>query len=529
MANNELFNEDLKEYDLLQLENWIRKCRTAIKKDDFKDSNTAEEDYKKAVLDFVEEWKEHSKDEKNEDIYKKDDFQKAILANGILLDRLVLILRSGKKEKKIDITEKLYDLFLKDEDLGIFNNLMTAFEEKELDKIDDYLKLIENIFDPEVNDYKEKIVELIRNKTKYEILTYTTVMDDEAIFEIDNVDELIETLLSTKIIEEPAIFETIEKEEPFLSSIYEFDITKQVFYDFKEDAYSEEFSNKSFQKKFFINVGLYLSLNLDLFEMLLNLFGYTVKNSRVDRDRLITDFIYIGLDKEYIDISIQANSLRPLTARVAGYQKRDINYINEFLKKTTYTAEEIIKFRYTLEYAMTKLSSFINHKEEMIKRAVHKLEKLEERIKLEEASYLNSQNELEIYEFENSENEENFKNEISKNRQKIRSLEKKDVVSLEDKKEIDELKERNGNLAIMKNEINEKSLGLNRNKNEALRKLKNTKRSIDNTKNKILRLENTKYKSLDFFKENFEEYNNLTLLEIKDLLESFEILYNKDY
>ena len=528
---DKLFKEELENYDLLQLENWIRRYRTVIKKDDF-NSNTAEDDYKKAVLDFVEEWKEHSKDEKNKDIYKKGDFQKAILANGIPLDKIVLILKSDTKERKVDITERLYDLFLEDKDLGIFNNLMSDYEEKRINKINDYFDLISAL--PSIDDYKIKIVELIRNKTKYEILTYTTVIDDETIFEIDNVDDLIEALLSAETIEEPIIFEAIEKEEnQFLDSLRGFEITRQVFYDFKDDAYSKEVSNKYFQKKFFINVGLYLSLNLDLYEMLLNLFGYTIKNSRIERDKLIADFVYIGLDKEYIDISIEANSLRPLSARVAGYQKRDINYINEFLKERDCNVEAVKKFRTTLLFAISKVRSFINHKEDSIKRKANKLNRLKDMLEVELEKLSIVENELAEFEMKHPKTEEEYKKEISENRQEISVLKNKPITSISEKedntKEVRKLTEINRQLIDEKNRITAKTTDLNRVIRNHYKKLEGIQARIKNTIDQKERVESTKYKSIDIFKEHIEEYNNLTLSDVKDLLERFEDLYNKDY
>ncbi|MDU5080536.1 hypothetical protein [uncultured Tissierella sp.] len=526
---DKLFKEEIKNYDLLQLENWIRRCRNEIKKENYLNSNSPDEDYKEAVLDFVEEWKKHYED--NEDIYEKDDFQKAILANGINLDRIVLIMKNGEQSNKVDITESLYNSYLEDQDISIFKNIMDDFKEKRLNKIDDYFEMIDDL--SKVDDYKIKIIELIRSKTKYNILTYTTVIDNEEIFKIDNVDELIEAIISSELVEEPATFEILEKEEPFLNSIYEFDITKQVFYDFEKYAYTEGLSNKHFQKKFFINVGLYLSLNLKMFEKLLNLFGYTIEKSKVEEDRLLSEFVYLGLDKEYIDISIEANNLRPLTARLAGYQKRNISYIDEFLKKSSYTIDEIKEFKFTLQYAITKLRSFVDKKEESWKKANYKYEKLKNKCKKEKDQFSIVGDKLELYEYKNYKDEDSYRIKISENNKSIYKLKNELTTSVAEKEknknDIKALINENKELTKMANNIKAEFLELKKFRNEQLRKLERTEKSINNTKSKLDKLSSEKYKSIDIFNTHIEKYNNFTLDEVKNLLDELKSLYNKDY
>lgn len=528
---DKLFEEKIENYDLLQLENWIKRYRTAVKKEDFLDANKPKEDceenYKKAVLDFIEKWKEHYKN--NGAVYKKDDFKKAILANGINLDRIVLVLKKGKRTKKFDITERLYNSFLDNENIGIFQNLMDSFKEKRLDKINNYFELIKSLYSAE--DYKQKIAELIRNKVKYEIQTLTVTIEDESIFDIDDIDELLNGLV-VDVEKEPKTLKILNKDYPFLSSIGAFDVTRQVFYDFEEEAY-KDISDKHFNKTFFINVGLYLSLDFDLFEMLLNLFGYTVEKSRVERDRLLTIFIDMGLSKEYIDISIEATNLRPLTPRVAGYQKRDLNFIDEFLKKPSYTVEEVKEFRITLQYGITKLKTFIRNKEESMQRAINKRADLEILYKDNKIQYINSDNEFELFEYENSENAKNYKDKISKNNQKIRKLKNAEYKSVEKKEEnknkIIKLTQENEELKKMLGVIESKMKELKKAKNDDLMLFKRTKKRLIKINEKIDFIFNSKYKSISIFDKHIEQYNNLTLDDIKNLLSEFEELYNKDF
>lgn len=525
--DNKLFKEDITKYDLLQLENWIRRCRNEIKKENYLNSNSPGEDYKKAVLDFVEEWQEHY--ENNEDIYEKDDFQKAILANGINLDRIILVIQKGKKIKNIDITEKLYNSFLNDEDISMFKNIMDDYIEKKLNKIDDYFELIAGL--DYIEDYKQRIVELIRNKSKYEILSYTAIIEDEMIFEIDNIEDLFDALV-IDIEEEPKVFEILEKDYPFLVGLNAFDITRQVFYDFEEEAFKDS-SDKFFNKKFFINTGLYLSLNFNLFEMFINLFGYTVENSRVERDRILTEFVSIGLDKEYIDISIEANRLRPLTARVAGYQKRDITFIEEFLKKSSYTIEEIKEFKFTLQYSITRLKTFIENKEGTREKVIDKYNRVEKRLDLESIKLKDATDSLELYESKNHEDEENYRIQISENRQKLYVLKKKLSTSVsekeENKRDIKALINENKELTDMASGIKGNIMELKKFRNEQLRIFKRTEKSFTNIQNKLKNIDTIKYKSLDIFNAHIENYNDFTLSEVKDLLKQFEDLYKKDY
>ncbi|WP_353096123.1 hypothetical protein [Tissierella praeacuta] len=522
---NKLFKEKIENYDLLQLEHWIRRCRTAVKKEDFLDTNKpkedCEEDYKKAVLDFVEKWKEHYKD--NETVYKKEDFKKAILGNGINLDRIVLALKKDRKTEKIDITEILYNRYLNNENLGIFNNLMDDYTNSRLKEIDKYFDLISDL--DYIEDYKEKVAELIRNKIKYNIQTLTATVDDESILKIDDIEELLDALI-TNINQDLKILEKVGKEFPLLSSLKEFDVTKQTFYDFEDEANDGTYE-KNYEKKFFINVGFYLSLNFELFEMFLSLFGYTIEKSRTNRDRILTEFIDIGFSKEYIDISIEANNLSPLTPRVAGYQKRDLNLIDKFLNQSSYTVEEIKEFKITLQYGITKLRNFIINKEEILRRAINKRAYIEILYKDSETQYINSDNEFELFEYENIDNEKNYRNKISNNMKKIHQLKVKGKEENKDK--IIELTQENEKLKEMLNVIEPKMKELKKAKNDDLRLFERTNQRFKKINEKINNIVSEKYKSINIFDEHIEQYNNLTLDDIKNLLSEFEELYNKDF
>lgn len=522
---NKLFEEKIENYDLLQLENWIRRCRNAIKKENFLDTNKSkeecEENYKKAVMDFMEEWEEHYED--NRDVYKKDDLKKAILGNGINLDRIVLVLIKGKKTEKIDITEILYNKYLNNESLGVFNNLMDDYTNNRLEEIDKYFNLISDL--DYIEDYKEKVVELIRNRTKYNIQTLTATVDDISIFEIDDIEELLDALI-TDIDQNLKVLEMVSKEFPLLSSLREFDVTKQTFYDFEDEANDGTYE-KNYEKKFFLNVGFYLSLNFELFEMFLSLFGYTIEKSRSRRDRILTEFIDIGFSKEYIDISIEANNLSPLTPRVAGYQKRDLNLIDEFLKKSSYTVEEIKDFKITLQYGITKLRTFILNKEEILKRAIKKRANIEILYKNSEAQYINSDNEFELFEYENSDNEITCKETISKNMKEIHQL--KIEGKEENKIKIIKLTQENEEFKETLKVIEPKMKELRKAKNDSLRLFERTNQRLIKINEKINNIVNEKYKSINIFDEHIEQYNNLTLDDIKNLLNEFEELYNKDF
>ena len=91
------------------------------------------------------------------------------------------------------------------------------------------------------------------------------------------------------------ILETKHKKNSYYRIFDEFDIPKSVYADFISlNACEQEFG-----KKFFINLGFAMSLNLSLVEKLLNFNGYTIKDKSRQFDVICEKAFRIGFGREY--------------------------------------------------------------------------------------------------------------------------------------------------------------------------------------------------------------------------------------
>lgn len=523
---HDLFNkekEELSKYDILQLEDWIRRCRNAIKIEDYNTNNPVE-DYKKAVLQFCDEWKKHYKE--NKDIYKSENFKKAILANGKLLNRVVLILKYGRKKKEVDITDRLYNALLNNEDLGVLNNLMAEFKDKRLNDIGEYFELVQSLKD--AKDFPDQILNLIEGKVNYNIDYCVVEVLDDSIFEINDIEKLIEAVTNSKdVILNEEYIEPSKRKEPLLKSLEGFDIAKQQYYNFKD------FLNIEFEKKFFINLCFYLSLDSDAFEIILNLYGFTIEDSKQDRDRIIHEFVACGFSKEYIEKSIEANNLKLLKLREFPNRSRDISLINDFSKRELNDKEKK-EFLYTLEYAINRLESFVAKKEESRVKKQVKYNKYSQRLNNTIIAHRKASDDFEIFESNNYERIKELKDLISNTNKEISIKIKARAYSTPTEiaklnKEITELKTKKQLYGVELTKLENDLSSLEKNKNELLRAIRYDEKVVEKHKTDLENFDNKKHESILILKTYINDYDNLTIPEINHKIKELKDLHKKHF
>ncbi len=310
---NKLFEEKIENYDLLQLENWIRRCRTAIKKENYLNSNRPLEDYKEAVLDFVEEWKEHYRN--NEDIYNSETYKKAILASGLKKYNFIF---KYKDKVRILNNDNFYNKLLKKHNQDD-NILMQNFTQTRLNSTFDYYSFFDKkLLELDRNNYRKIISEQIENK--FNNYNFIIEVDDESILTKD-VDDLINLLKDTKVNIHFEIKSDSSNKMGLLEELYNFDIAKQQYYDYRNMNVI-----KNFEKKLILNIGLALSLDYENYEKLLIIHGFSIENSKEIRDILLKEMIFTGLGKEYIDIVLEDKNIRNIKKRSGLLDKRDNCY-----------------------------------------------------------------------------------------------------------------------------------------------------------------------------------------------------------
>ena len=386
---NKLFEEKIENYDLLQLENWIRRCRNAIKKENFLDTNRSkeecEENYKEAVLNFLEEWKEHY--ENNKDIYHGETYKKAILASG--LKKYDFIFKYKDKSRILN-DDNFYNKLLEQYEQNN-NVLMHSFSKTRLNSIFEYYNFFEReLLDLDKNNYRKTISEWI----EYRFSNYSFIIEvDEEDILTKNIDDLIDLLKDTKVkIHFDKQFYKLNKMS-LLEELYNFDIAKQPYYDYRDMNIIKDFG-----KKLILNIGLALSLDYDNYEKLLNIHGFSIENSLELRDILLKEMILTGLGKEYIDIALEDKNIMNIRKRSGLFDKRDNCYniyydynqrlyhgepINNYMEvqyiKACKTMLKIVNdFLQNLDKKEKQYNSLINKKQKFVSNAPEKLTKLDD-------------------------------------------------------------------------------------------------------------------------------------------------------
>lgn len=350
----EIFEENIKEYDLLELVNWIKRCRSYVKDSyEWKSSNKNPEEYRKMVLSFITEWENHYKE--NEKFYGSELYKKAILGAG-LPDDIVNI--KNKKGETVSLPANVFFNKLSNQKITL------TYKEKLKKQLDDYYNWFNVEFDKLNKDnYRREITKLIIEKAKN--YTYDFYLDYEDLLNRD-IDTII-SLLKDEDIDKTIINKADDELQSklmggILSYLYKWDIAKQQYYNYRNIYKTKKVNGKKvkvvieLQKKLIINLGLFFSLDIDNFEKFVQMHGYSIKNSFEERDILLSHLLKFGVSKEYIDIALENRNFYNLKKRDC-FDDRDF-YFNILMKyidkikaeKAVYSKDDVKKILTAGEY-----------------------------------------------------------------------------------------------------------------------------------------------------------------------------------
>lgn len=277
MWSCKLFEENLENKNYMELADWLTSCRNMVLRENY----NSHADYLYAVDAFCGEWEEFYR--QNEDFFKKkaERFKKAVL------------FASYKKNITCTADYGTKEVIPSD----TFQNLSQSFfGERLIDEIDqDFSKayeLVKAVFAYE-DGYKSRLHEVILEQVfRYCSIKIRAFDDNGAWIKTATYKEFIEKCEKQKY---NLILETKYRKNSYYKIFDEFDIPKSVYADFISlNACEQEFG-----KKFFINMGFALSLNLSLVEKLLNFNGYTIKDKSRQFDVVCEKAFRIGFGREY--------------------------------------------------------------------------------------------------------------------------------------------------------------------------------------------------------------------------------------
>lgn len=368
----DIFQENIEQYDSLQLADWINRCRIYIRKEDFSSSNTPQEDYLNAVVQFCSDWKNHY--QKYKELYESDKFRKAILLNGINKDRIVIV----QNEREIDITENIFRNLMSDTPTPAFKNILEEYKNKLMKSIEEYYEIFQNL--NSVEGHRNYICELLLHSGQYETVAYSIKLKDEKLLLHSDLFDKLTSKDIEKTIEEhfmPTDY-SFEKYSLGIGRKYNvLDIVKETLpkYNISPTQYYEykKEDKKHIDKKLFINIGFYLSLDIDSLEALMNVNGYTVVRSKEIEDKIISECFTIGFGQEYTDIVLTSQGLLSLKIRDL---KRNTT-LSIIFEESDISDKRYLK---ALELAIKKVDKFIGYKLKKLETLNSKLPKLDQKL-----------------------------------------------------------------------------------------------------------------------------------------------------
>ena len=288
----DLFEEDITSYNLYELSNWIYRCNHHITLE-----NTPKEELFDRVDEFCRKWREHRDTHKK--FYESEIYKKAML--GSRYKRPVIIMKNGKL--KNDVSDFVYPDTMAW--VGSFpTTSITEFEEmlknNIITSIDEYEALAEDCVGSS-GDYKAKLDCMIKHICKTDrIIINSAELPKGKDYETLTNDEILDLFKKVKLPKNrqfmlKSIYTSIE--EHFLET----QISKSSYYAWKNPKTEE----RDFDKKFFVNLGLMLGLDMETMETLLSYNGYCLAGSIRIFDKFVIGAFMTGYSLFYTQILIE--------------------------------------------------------------------------------------------------------------------------------------------------------------------------------------------------------------------------------
>ena len=293
------FEEDVVSYNFMQLAHWIERCRAVVSKQQYIQKERSNEEYLSDVWGFSQEWEEHYR--KNESVYKSVKYKKA-LAYLQFKDRVSFVIDYGIGAVSFPVSA--YE-----------NSISIIFKVKRIEDEfkkawNDYYSRIENIFiaddskraselgidrrtkQPIRQTYKEKIAEIVADQAFCNVEIHIRALKDRKLLNESSYDAFIKTCEQDDKYEIKA--ETRCKKRSYNAALDALGVTSTTYHQWQSEYECE----KDIDKKFFINLCFALALPLSMSEKLLELNGFSIRNSQRQFDIICEKALRIGFSQE---------------------------------------------------------------------------------------------------------------------------------------------------------------------------------------------------------------------------------------
>lgn len=377
---HELFEVDIRTLNDLQLADWIKKCRLAIKPSDKPNYRENTNFFYTDIAEFCNEWEQHF--EIYKDIYQSEKYQTAILANGIIPDVFTLLTPDGD----YDISQIMYDLtcYLDDN----YRCIQTEIEDYSYARrtdIEHYREIVQKKLNSP--NHRAAIKELLINRKQHNISNFTLLKNEHSIATHD-IKEILKNVKTLKKESYPVHFSTAKRQphekgkfldpdekiqvyymKDVLEDLKSYEITKQVYFDYVNSE------SKDFDRKLFGAICFYLSLNLNLAETLYNMNGYTIQKSREQRDIILTKCFQLGFPLVYANALLAKANISTLNSRIFPTKNPHVTIMD-------FTSEALPekKYIYQLRFAVNHIVKFLSDKEKIQRGHEQKIENCQTKI-----------------------------------------------------------------------------------------------------------------------------------------------------
>ena len=299
------FNEDITKYNYVQLADWIERCRLVVNWNEYIRLEKSREEYLADLDGFCKEWEAHyqwhEETYKRNSVYKSEKFKKALVyiqfrkrvsfvfdyGAGIETKPITAYenqTSSFFKKKKIeeaflkvwgDTYDLVQDIFVSDESKPI--EMLGIDKKTKKPKRRTYKEKIDDIFTEQFFNDWEISIRALKKRTKL----YTDTFED-FIKTCENEDEY-----EIKV-------ETRTRKNSYKQALDDLGVPHSTYNQWQTDYQCEA----NMDKKFFVNMCFALALPLSMAEQLLELNGFSIKNSKRQFDIICEMAFRIGFNRD---------------------------------------------------------------------------------------------------------------------------------------------------------------------------------------------------------------------------------------
>lgn len=493
---NELFDVDISKLNILQLADWIKKCRFAIQQSDKPQYTENIELFYEKTAEFCTDWENHAK--QYADVYDSEKYQTAILVSGLTPDVFILSTPDGD----YDFTNIMHRLICNPD--PVFHCMQRDIDEYTANRegtVIEYKKSLESLF--KTDNHREVIKNLLIHRKEYNVRTFT-LLKNQKLLHTHSVEDLLKNIEKYKREDHSVRFSPRDKKlqnkgkrlesdeqtqyyysKDVIEDLKAYQITKQVYYDYVGNV------RKEFDKKLFGAMCFYLSLNLKYAEQLYTLNGYTIQNSKEANDAILTKCFRLGFPLAYANALLYKAGYSSLNSRVFLTKKPEFIIENFEIPPSKAVKAQFIK---ELRFAMKHITKFVANKERIKNGHNQKIADYQKRIENFEPQIFNLNNEIAVL----KNTQDYYQSNLERNK---------------------------GNLKRTQIELRKKERALG----GVYRKIQMLKESIELHEKAIKELYVTPYDCLEYLGYENEMYKNLKLDDIMQYKEAFiEILRNYD-